>query len=114
LSDRTHKGIAVSDIERLLAKSIDSNLYYLALHGLNDDVAQKISQCANLENLVGLSVGRSYLTEKGLLNFAESSMLPGLKVFSADIRSLMTVRQTDFFERLALLQARLMRYEWIG
>ncbi|MES2253250.1 MAG: hypothetical protein V4482_06175 [Pseudomonadota bacterium] len=114
LSDRTHKGISFSDIERLLAKSKDFNLYYLALRKLNDDVAHKISECENLQSLVGLSVEKSRLTEKGLLNFAESTMLPNLKVFSTDIRSLLTVRQTDFFERLALFQARLMRYEWVG
>jgi hypothetical protein len=41
LSDRTIKGIDASDINKLLSKPTCANLYYLALHNLNDDTAKK-------------------------------------------------------------------------
>ena len=114
LSDRTVNGIDASDIKRLLRLSICSNFYYLALHHLDDGTACNIATCANLKNLVGLSVERSYMTGKGVLAFGESLNLPNLKVFSVDLMTLLRVTQCDFTVRMAPFQYRLYRYEWVG
>lgn len=113
-SDRTSRGINPSYIKKLLNQPSCSKLYYLALHNLNNDTAQKIAACEYLNNLVGLSVERSYLTGNGILAFGESPNLPSLKVCSIDLRALLTVNQLDFTARMAPFQHRLYRYEWVG
>lgn len=114
LSDRTERGIAAEDIRRLLKEPSCSKLYYLSLHRIRNDTAQEIAACAYLENLVGLSVERSYLSGKGVLAFGESSNLPSLQIFSVDLMALLNISELDFTERMAPFQHRLYRYDWVG
>ena len=113
LSDRTARRIDATNINKLLAQPTCSNLYYLALHHLNDDIAQKVAACEHLRNLVGLSVERSHMTGNGVLAFGESPNLPNLEVFSVDLRALLPATHPDFTVRMAPFQHRLQRYEWV-
>lgn len=113
LSDRTAGGINDLDINTLLSKPYCSKLYYLALHHINDDTSQKIAACQHLRNLVGLSVERSYLTGSGVLAFGKSENIPSLKVFSVDLRALLSANEPNFIEQMEAFQYRLHRYEWV-
>lgn len=114
LSDRTARGIAATDISRLLSKLSCSKLYHLSLRHIANETAQNIAACEHLKNLVGLSVERSYLTGDGVLAIGVSPNLPSLKIFSVDLRALLTAIHPDFTVRMAPFQHRLHRYEWVG
>jgi hypothetical protein len=75
---------------------------------------KKNASCEHLRNLIGLSVERSYMTGNGVLAFGESPNLAELKVFSIDLRALLTIIPPDFTVRMIPFQNQLYRYEWVG